>query len=122
MARSGKRKKPEELRSYQWYGVNDLHGFGHRSRTKQMGYAKEDFAGKPVIAVINTWSPINLLFALVQPGDTIPSALKNPVAARVSLLVGAAFAAAAYSFVVYLLHSHNKRTFMMTVRRLAGQA
>ncbi|MPY76335.1 MAG: dihydroxy-acid dehydratase [Alphaproteobacteria bacterium] len=59
MARSGKRKKPEELRSYQWYGVNDLHGFGHRSRTKQMGYAKEDFAGKPVIAVINTWSEIN---------------------------------------------------------------
>jgi dihydroxy-acid dehydratase len=59
MARTGKRKKPEELRSYQWYGVNDLHGFGHRSRTKQMGYAKEDFAGKPVIAVINTWSEIN---------------------------------------------------------------
>ena len=59
MAGSGKRKKPEELRSFQWYGVNDLHGFGHRSRTKQMGYAKEDFAGKPVIAVINTWSEIN---------------------------------------------------------------
>ena len=60
MAASDKRKKKaEELRSYQWYGVNDLHGFGHRSRTKQMGYAKEDFAGKPVIAVINTWSEIN---------------------------------------------------------------
>ena len=59
MARQGKRKKPEDLRSYQWYGINDLHGFGHRSRTKQMGYAKEDFAGKPVIAVINTWSEIN---------------------------------------------------------------
>jgi len=60
MAGSDKRrKKPEELRSFQWYGVNDLHGFGHRSRTKQMGYAKEDFAGKPVIAIINTWSEIN---------------------------------------------------------------
>ena len=59
MARTGKRKTPEELRSFQWYGVNDLHGFGHRSRTKQMGYAKEDFAGKPVIAIINTWSEIN---------------------------------------------------------------
>ncbi len=60
MAASDKRKKkPEELRSFQWYGVNDLHGFGHRSRTKQMGYAKEDFAGKPVIAIINTWSEIN---------------------------------------------------------------
>jgi len=60
MAGSDKRrKKPEDLRSFQWYGVNDLHGFGHRSRTKQMGYAKEDFAGKPVIAIINTWSEIN---------------------------------------------------------------
>ncbi|MEM9682081.1 MAG: L-arabinonate dehydratase [Pseudomonadota bacterium] len=59
MARTGKRKTPEELRSFQWYGVNDLHGFGHRSRTKQMGYAKEDFSGKPVIAIINTWSEIN---------------------------------------------------------------
>jgi len=59
MARSGRRKAPEDLRSYQWYGVDDLHGFGHRSRTKQMGFAKEDFAGKPVIAIINTWSEIN---------------------------------------------------------------
>ena len=59
MAPSVKRKSPEDLRSHQWYGINDLHGFGHRSRTKQMGYATEDFAGKPVIAIINTWSEIN---------------------------------------------------------------
>ncbi len=59
MAGSRKRKKPEDLRSFQWYGVNDLNGFGHRSRTKQMGFATDDFAGKPVIAVINTWSEIN---------------------------------------------------------------
>ena len=32
------RKKPEELRSHRWYGVNDLRSFGHRSRTAQMGY------------------------------------------------------------------------------------
>ncbi|HXS54376.1 MAG TPA: L-arabinonate dehydratase [Usitatibacter sp.] len=54
-----KRKKPEELRSHRWYGVNDLRGFGHRSRTAQMGYTRSDYAGKPVIAVINTWSEIN---------------------------------------------------------------
>jgi len=53
------RKKPEELRSHRWYGVNDLRGFGHRSRTAQMGYTRSDYAGKPVIAVINTWSEIN---------------------------------------------------------------
>jgi dihydroxy-acid dehydratase len=54
-----KRKKPEELRSHRWYGVNDLRGFGHRSRTAQMGYTRADYAGKPVIAIINTWSEIN---------------------------------------------------------------
>jgi dihydroxy-acid dehydratase len=53
------RKRPEELRSHRWYGVNDLRAFGHRSRTAQMGYARSDYAGKPVIGIINTWSDIN---------------------------------------------------------------
>jgi dihydroxy-acid dehydratase len=53
------RKKPEELRSHRWYGVNDLRSFGHRSRTAQMGYTRSDYLGKPVIAIINTWSDIN---------------------------------------------------------------
>ncbi len=52
-------KKPEDLRSHRWYGVDDLRAFGHRSRTKQMGYSADDFAGKPVIAVVNTWSELN---------------------------------------------------------------
>jgi dihydroxy-acid dehydratase len=51
--------KPEELRSHRWYGVDDLRSFGHRSRTAQMGYDRSDYAGKPVIAIINTWSDIN---------------------------------------------------------------
>ncbi len=53
------RKKPEDLRSYRWYGARDLRAFGHRSRTAQMGYDRSDYAGKPVIAIINTWSDIN---------------------------------------------------------------
>ncbi|HEX9434509.1 MAG TPA: L-arabinonate dehydratase [Burkholderiales bacterium] len=53
------RKKPEELRSHRWYGAQDLRAFGHRSRTAQMGYDRTDYAGKPVIAIINTWSDIN---------------------------------------------------------------
>jgi dihydroxy-acid dehydratase len=53
------RKKPEELRSHRWYGVDDLRSFGHRSRTAQMGYDRSDYAGKPVIAIVNTWSDIN---------------------------------------------------------------
>ena len=56
---SKNRKSPEELRSHRWYGVNDLRSFGHRSRTAQMGYTSSDYAGKPVIAVVNTWSEIN---------------------------------------------------------------
>jgi dihydroxy-acid dehydratase len=54
-----RRKAPEELRSHRWYGVNDLRSFGHRSRAAQMGYPRSDYAGKPVIAIINTWSDIN---------------------------------------------------------------
>ncbi len=54
-----RRKKPEELRSHRWYGVKDLRSFGHRSRTAQMGYNRSDYLGKPVIAIINTWSDIN---------------------------------------------------------------
>ncbi len=54
-----KRKSPDELRSHRWYGVNDLRSFGHRSRTAQMGYSREEYAGKPVIAILNTWSEMN---------------------------------------------------------------
>jgi dihydroxy-acid dehydratase len=53
------RKLPEQLRSHRWYGVHDMRSFGHRSRTAQMGYSRADYAGKPVIAIINTWSDIN---------------------------------------------------------------
>ena len=53
------RKKPEDLRSHRWFGVDTMRGFGHRSRTMEMGFAREDFAGKPVIGIINTWSDTN---------------------------------------------------------------
>ncbi len=59
MNASRPRKTPEQLRSHRWYGVKDLRSFGHRSRTAQMGYHRSDYAGKPVIAIINTWSDIN---------------------------------------------------------------
>lgn len=54
-----KKKTPKELRSHRWLGVDDLRAFGHRSRAKQMGYGRSDFAGKPVIAIVNTWSDLN---------------------------------------------------------------
>jgi dihydroxy-acid dehydratase len=53
------RKTLEQLRSQRWFGATDLRSFGHRSRMLQMGYEREDFMGKPVVGIINTWSDIN---------------------------------------------------------------
>ncbi|WOX08796.1 L-arabinonate dehydratase [Streptomyces sp. N50] len=52
-------KSPDELRSHQWYGTDGLRSFSHRARTRQLGYLPEEHLGKPVIAILNTWSDIN---------------------------------------------------------------
>ncbi len=52
-------KTYEDLRSARWYAPDDLRSSGHRSRTLQMGYDPSGWEGKPVIALINTWSGIN---------------------------------------------------------------
>jgi dihydroxy-acid dehydratase len=56
---AARRKSYDDLRSARWYGASDMRSFGHRSRTKQMGFSAEDYGGKPVIAILNTWSDIN---------------------------------------------------------------
>ncbi len=53
------RKTYDQLRSARWFAPDDFRSFGHRSRTMQMGYDHADWVGKPVIAIINTWSDIN---------------------------------------------------------------
>src|SRR6187401_3122111 len=53
------RKEPEDRRSHRWLGVSDMRSFGHRSRLRQIGYDADDWTGKPVIGIINTWSEIN---------------------------------------------------------------
>ena len=53
------RKTAEQLRSFRTWGAADLRSFGHRSRTKQMGYDEPDWKGKPVIGILNTWSDLN---------------------------------------------------------------
>ena len=50
------RKTPDMLRSGRWFAPDDLRAFGHRSRAMQMGYAPEEWQGRPVIAILNTWS------------------------------------------------------------------
>jgi len=53
------KKTYDSLRSARWFGAEDLRAFGHRSRAMQMGYDAEDWRGKPIIGIINTWSDIN---------------------------------------------------------------
>ena len=53
------RRTASDLRSARWFAPDDFRSFGHRSRLRQLGYAPEDWAGKPVIAIVNTWSDIN---------------------------------------------------------------
>ncbi|MGI8526538.1 MAG: L-arabinonate dehydratase [Pseudolabrys sp.] len=53
---NGRKKTPDQLRSARWFAPDDLRSFGHRSRAMQMGYAPEEWTGKPVIAILNTWS------------------------------------------------------------------
>jgi dihydroxy-acid dehydratase len=63
-----KRLTPEQLRSHRWFGPNDLRSFGHRSRARQMGLGPADWQGKPVIAILNTWSelvPCHLHFKIL---------------------------------------------------------
>ncbi len=52
-------RDPKTLRSYRWFGQDDLRTFGHRSRLKGMGFDDADYEGRPVIALLNTWSDMN---------------------------------------------------------------
>src|SRR5919108_141084 len=53
------KKKPEDLRSHRWFGRDTLRSYSHRSRLAQLGLGAGDYRGKPVIAILNTWSDIN---------------------------------------------------------------
>ena len=57
--RTRARRTPDQLRSMRWFGPDDLRSFGHRSRAKQMGWAREEFTGRPVIGILNTWNELN---------------------------------------------------------------
>lgn len=50
------RKTPDQFRSARWFAPDDLRAFGHRSRAMQQGFAPVEWQGRPVIAILNTWS------------------------------------------------------------------
>lgn len=52
-------KTAEQLRSHRWFGRESMRTFNHRSRMAQLGFALADYAGKPIVGILNTWSEIN---------------------------------------------------------------
>ncbi len=49
----------DQLRSQRWFASDDIRGFAHRQRMQQQGLAREEFMGRPVIAIVNTWSELS---------------------------------------------------------------
>jgi dihydroxy-acid dehydratase len=54
-----RRKRYEDLRSARWYATDTRMGHTHRQRTSQAGFSRADYRGKPVIAILSTWSELN---------------------------------------------------------------
>jgi ABC-type Na+ efflux pump permease subunit len=75
----------------------------------------------PVVgAVITALSPVNLALAAISPETVLWGGSADLAGARTGLAVGSVLAAAGYFGAVFGMHAAMKRTFMMTVRRLAG--
>jgi len=53
------RRPLAELRSQRWFAADNMRAFAHRQRMQQMGMRRDDFLGKPVIAIVNTWSDLS---------------------------------------------------------------
>jgi len=51
-------KKNPELRSTKWFGRQDIYGFIYRSWVKNRGVPQDQFDGRPVIGICNTWSEL----------------------------------------------------------------
>ncbi|HYC03969.1 MAG TPA: L-arabinonate dehydratase [Azospirillaceae bacterium] len=54
-----RRRRPEDLRSHRWFGAEGMRAFAHRQRMHQTGLRREEYKGKPVIGILNTWSEIS---------------------------------------------------------------
>ncbi|NQW94616.1 MAG: dihydroxy-acid dehydratase, partial [Polaromonas sp.] len=52
------KKKPQDLRSQQWFGRQDRDGFAYRSWVKGKGVPHDQFDGRPVIGICNTFSEL----------------------------------------------------------------
>ncbi|SCY81509.1 IlvD/Edd family dehydratase [Microvirga guangxiensis] len=50
--------KKRQLRSQAWFGRQDKMGFYYRSFLKNSGFPQDQFEGRPVIGICNTWSEL----------------------------------------------------------------
>src|SRR5258705_6265381 len=50
--------KPKKLRSSEWFGGDGKNAFMHRSWMKNQGLPADQFDGRPVIGICNTWSEL----------------------------------------------------------------
>jgi hypothetical protein len=78
----------------------------------------------PVIGgFMSAFTPVNLVNAVVTPEATAGSTLESGLGPfRTALAIGSVAAAAAGAGVVWAMRSAMQRTFMFTVRKLAGTA
>jgi ABC-type transport system involved in multi-copper enzyme maturation permease subunit len=77
--------------------------------------------GVPVVgAAMAALSPVNLVVAAAFPATAMPASIADPASARIGLAVGAAVSAAAWAGLQIALLGHLRRTFMASVRQLAG--
>jgi dihydroxy-acid dehydratase len=54
-----KHKAANPLRSQRWHTAANPRASAERARLAQLGYNREDYIGKPVVAVVNPWSELN---------------------------------------------------------------
>jgi dihydroxy-acid dehydratase len=54
----GKNDKKPRRRSQAWFGRNDIYGFIYRSWVRNRGVPNDQFDGRPVIGICNTWSEL----------------------------------------------------------------
>src|SRR5881396_210962 len=52
------KKKTPALRSQSWFGRQDIYGFIYRGWVKNRGVPQDQFDGRPVIGICNTWSEL----------------------------------------------------------------
>ena len=52
-------KAKADLRSARWFTAGGMRGFAHRQRMQQMGLRREDVMGRPIVAIVNTWSDLS---------------------------------------------------------------